>query len=42
MKMWNGPNPVPAGFFGIQTKLLIILFDDINDNISLIEVYLNI
>jgi hypothetical protein len=42
MKMWNGPNPVPAGLFGIQTKLLIILFDDTNDNISLIEVYQNI
>lgn len=42
MKMWNGPNPVPAGFFWIQTKLLIILFDDINDNISLIQVYLDI
>lgn len=34
--MWNGPNPVPACFFGIISKQLIIGFDDNNDNISLI------
>lgn len=36
------PFPVPAGIFRKLWKLIIILINDNNDNISLIQVYLDI